>query len=768
MTDRSDKLRDVTTLTCALLDGQIDDAGHRRLEELLFGDPEACELYLNLTTLHAHLIREHGGTVPVVGPPEGLSGDGVHRLVDAAVAGRGAATTGQGAAGLDAAAIDDDTIAPPPRRRWRLPGSGRSVGPIRLSSLPWRLAKFAAAASVVLVGGVAAMSAWKGANAEPAGACATLVEARDVDWAECGLPHAVGDRIVPSTVGLNRGTVVLRFDSGAVATLTGPVELLVEGRKSAELKRGSVLVRAERESAGFTLRTSASDYVDLGTEFGVAVNEDASSEVHVFEGVVIARPRASDLVVPVLRNEAGRVEADRGDLVAIESNAGRFPGVTTVPGGPGGAPVVNAVYTPGGAATPGFGNSGTGGRPPWAIPPEPANGSSNAGGSKVGGATSALIPPIHTNGPLPADARVVFLGERATDYEVHLLLIADAFSHLYLPGGPHPRLYNAGRTLPLAFAEADVRRFVLTFKPTHAVLEFGPELASGPHRISAGEFEADLRRLIDRLETDGIEPILSTGFKLGERQAQCQGVLDEYNRAVRRVAADHGYRLADVDAQFRSLEKYKLSLVASAGAVPTFGGYQQIAGALLSAMGQPPTKMATSLRLSMLPGVVTHWKYRTKPADVKLDDARASVLTMTPWPPADGTGVGDGWRELVLPQPDDKFLSRVGEVSHSATFRDRERGFATDLCKKEEQSLEAVAAIDSPDARPAYLNTGAGVKAAWVNGEKVFDSQGRKTGWHAGKERVPVRLSAGTNRIVIESSGCFFLSVTDAFDWPVQ
>jgi hypothetical protein len=723
MNDRLDKLRDVQLLTCALIDGEIGDADHRRLESLLFGDPEACELYLDLTTLHAHLIREHGGAMPVSGPPAGLAPTG-------------------------SAARDRLSTASP---------FGVGVrGRIRLPRLPWRLAKFAAAASVVLVLGVAVVSAWRTTYADPAGACATLVEARDVEWAECGPPHAVGDRIVPSTVGLNRGTVVIRFDNGAVATLSGPAEMRIEGRKSAELKRGNILVRADRESAGFTLRTSAADYVDLGTEFGVAANEDASSEVHVFAGVVIARPRASDLVVPVLRNEAGRVEADRGDVVAIESNAGKFAGVTTA------APAARAA-----------------GAMAAAVPiPLAGGGSRNGDGTGAGGGSPVVgiaLPPIRTRGPIPADARVVFLGDRATDYETHLLLIAQAFAHTHA-ATDRPRLYNAGRTLPLAFAEADVRRFVLAFNPTHAVLEFGPEIAAGPRRVSAGAFEAHLRRLIDRLETEGVEPILCTGFTLGDQQAPCQAVLDEYNAVARRVAAEHGYRLADVDARFRSLERYKLSLVAPNGAVPTFSGYQQIATAVLTAMGYPDSKVDATVQLAPLPGVVTTWRYRLKPPADKLDDARAATLTTVAWPLV-GTSavaspavpaVASGWRDLVLPQPDDKFLSRVSDASHSATYRDRGRGFATDLCRDKEQTVEAVAVVHSPDARPAFLNTGACVRAAWVNGERVFDNQGNRTGWHAGKERVPVRLVAGANRIVIESGGCFFVSVTDEFDWPVQ
>src|SRR4051812_13511611 len=163
MTDRPHKLQEVQELTSRLLDEQIDDAGHARLEELLFGDPEACELYLNLVTLHAHLSREHGGELPVNVPPTGLSETPHH-------------------------AHEPMRIAPK-AARFRLP-----------------LRRLATAATVLLVVGLAASIAWRVRHMDPANAVATVMELRDVEWAQCSAVHSIGDRLEPSTIGLNRGT----------------------------------------------------------------------------------------------------------------------------------------------------------------------------------------------------------------------------------------------------------------------------------------------------------------------------------------------------------------------------------------------------------------------------------------------------------------------------------------------------------------------------------------------------------------------------------
>lgn len=660
MCDRDQKLKDVVDLTSKLLDEQLSDADSARLESMLFGDPEACELYLNVTTLHAHLTRELGGAPPVSIEPAGVP------------------------------TIPHPLAPPPARRIWR-------------SRFPWAIARYAAAASVLLFVGVVSVMAYI-ANSGPANACATLLELRDVAWAECSQPRLAGDRLEPQTIGLIRGTAVIRFDGGATATLSGPSELLIETRKSAELKSGAVLVRAEKESGGFTVRTAASDFVDLGTEFGVAINEDASSEVHVFQGVVIARPRASDVVLPILGNEAGRIEPDRGDIIAIDAKSGRFTGVTTV------------------------------------LP------TSRPAGTTI----------TRSVGPLPPEARVVFIGDRATDLETHLLLINQALKRIF-PEGDRPELFNAGVSMPLAFEENDIRRHVLAYRPTHAVIEFGPEIAAGAGRRTVEQFEIEVRTLIDRLLDEGVDPIIATGFRLGERQAHGQGLLNDYNQVLRRLAASRGCRLADVDAHFKSLEKHKLSLVAPNGAVPTFSGSREMAQVVLAAMGFPASRADRSLQLSLLPGAITQWKYRAKPSAEKLTEQTVSHL-----PP-------DGWTDLLLPQPDDRFCSRVPDLSHLCNYRDRARGFATNLPRNADEWIEATATVESSEDITAVVNLGSAVQTVWLNGVRIYDGVGKHNrGMHAGAERIPVSLRAGPNHVVVEAAGSFFVSVTDEYDWPVQ
>src|SRR5213078_2897830 len=54
----------------------------------------------------------------------------------------------------------------------------------------------------------------------------------------------------------------------------------------AQLVHGRLTVRAPKEAAGFTVRSPASDVVDLGTEFAIKVERGGATEVHVLEGEV--------------------------------------------------------------------------------------------------------------------------------------------------------------------------------------------------------------------------------------------------------------------------------------------------------------------------------------------------------------------------------------------------------------------------------------------------------------------------------------------------
>lgn len=101
------------------------------------------------------------------------------------------------------------------------------------------------------------------------------------------------DKIKVGKYELVSGVAQLWFDSGSHLTLQGPCELIVDSIASATLMNGSIVVNVSELSDGFLLATPESSIVDLGTEYGVTINE-TSTEVHVFDGSVVWQPNGSE------------------------------------------------------------------------------------------------------------------------------------------------------------------------------------------------------------------------------------------------------------------------------------------------------------------------------------------------------------------------------------------------------------------------------------------------------------------------------------------
>ena len=121
---------------------------------------------------------------------------------------------------------------------------------------------------------------------------ATLVASVDARW-EQG-EHAKGDGFaIGETSRLISGFAELHFKSGATVIVEGPARFRIRSQSLTELFAGKLAARVTPEGHGFTVQTASARVVDLGTEFGVSVNDDGSTHVDVFEGHVEATPQSA-------------------------------------------------------------------------------------------------------------------------------------------------------------------------------------------------------------------------------------------------------------------------------------------------------------------------------------------------------------------------------------------------------------------------------------------------------------------------------------------
>jgi hypothetical protein len=141
---------------------------------------------------------------------------------------------------------------------------------------------------------------------------ASLVDLRDCRW-KSPPGMAEDQRLTTGIIELESGIAIIDFDGGARLALQGPATLEPLGPKSARLHRGSATVRCDDGLYSFSLLTPTSTILDLGTEFGVAVEPDGTSEVHVLDGEV-------EIADPVGREHQGTMFLNTGETVLLTAD----------------------------------------------------------------------------------------------------------------------------------------------------------------------------------------------------------------------------------------------------------------------------------------------------------------------------------------------------------------------------------------------------------------------------------------------------------------
>jgi hypothetical protein len=148
---------------------------------------------------------------------------------------------------------------------------------------------------------------------------AWLVNAQDCQWvgAEAQMPGR--DMRAGKLLRLASGLAEIEFECGAQVILQGPAELVLVDGQTARLARGSLTARVPEPAHGFTVLFRRGKVVDLGTEFGLSVDEQGATTVRVFRGVVAAYPLAAggeaNPAVTVSQDQTARIDGRSIDLV---------------------------------------------------------------------------------------------------------------------------------------------------------------------------------------------------------------------------------------------------------------------------------------------------------------------------------------------------------------------------------------------------------------------------------------------------------------------
>ncbi len=135
----------------------------------------------------------------------------------------------------------------------------------------------------------------------------------------------VGTNLYPGdNLSLEKGELELTYRSGSKLVLVGPALFQVE-LEGGLLTKGGLIASVTKAGQGFTIDTPNGKVVDLGTEFGVAVDDFGVAEVSVFKGKVEAFPISRKSTSDKLELIGGEsIQWDKDDLVSMEADIRRF------------------------------------------------------------------------------------------------------------------------------------------------------------------------------------------------------------------------------------------------------------------------------------------------------------------------------------------------------------------------------------------------------------------------------------------------------------
>lgn len=121
---------------------------------------------------------------------------------------------------------------------------------------------------------------------------------------------------------MNAGTVELLTAKGARVVIEAPAEFYFESAQRLRMLRGRLAADVPPSAKGFTVITPSGDAVDLGTRFGVDVPASGASEIHVFQGEVIAK--ASGTVSEQSLRKGDALSMDQGTSAVRELRSSAF------------------------------------------------------------------------------------------------------------------------------------------------------------------------------------------------------------------------------------------------------------------------------------------------------------------------------------------------------------------------------------------------------------------------------------------------------------
>ena len=180
-------------------------------------------------------------------------------------------------------------------------GSSRSpMQESRKSGVSWT---WMIAATFLIATGLAA---WRIGRTKPVEhVVADIIHQQGVHWSDETTALAVKNAVLLGRLSSTSGEYTLQFREGSTVRVVGPSSLDIKSKMLVQLDHGQATARVPEGSTGFTITSALVNVVDLGTEFGISV-EDGQADVVVFDGKVDVESNFNQSGTPKRLNPRGR------------------------------------------------------------------------------------------------------------------------------------------------------------------------------------------------------------------------------------------------------------------------------------------------------------------------------------------------------------------------------------------------------------------------------------------------------------------------------
>jgi hypothetical protein len=155
---------------------------------------------------------------------------------------------------------------------------------------------------------------------------ARLMRTVGCKWADGAAPTPGAFLAREQRLELVEGLAEIVFHSGARVVLQGPSTFELESGNAGRLDVGRLVGKVCPDAVGFAVQTPVARIVDLGTEFGVLVEETGPIEVHCFVGAVEVEKHIPGEAVPkayrterLCGGEARRMDAAGAEVIKPDS-----------------------------------------------------------------------------------------------------------------------------------------------------------------------------------------------------------------------------------------------------------------------------------------------------------------------------------------------------------------------------------------------------------------------------------------------------------------